>query len=499
MFHHFLHIFRRSISFEKNILFVFSEPLSSPFDRRYHEYLVLSPLYPLYFCALFRQCSWIIKTFFIIICSILHLYILEYIWLTTNLYFPSINLLHHYTTFTLIIFHNLLLILLIYIHEWLEKIDFIWLKQIDNERLMIIRQRNQLIKQTSFILPLRVINYYLNTNSNLSLTQHYHYKYEHMGLLYIRFNVSNNNSLIDFLNHFEYLMKNNEKYLNIVMHKKSTIKELIFSMDLNNSLKSIQQLVELLFQITEHTKTFQINLTACLHIGYVNEILIHFSKYPKIDIWSEHISFIQSLMSKVQLNHCLITSTVYQLLNDLYLFRTAGSIANTQMNIENNTNIYFLLGRLIGDNVFQGRNALPITINQSTNGSIPKSSSTDESQFSQNQYKHNSQTDKNLSTTTSSSGIHNDQQSLLKQSSRKHVRISNSNQPTYRNSLLQALNPTTNHLHQISPIKKLSKMIHVREDSRWGAKDVGTSENKCLMLTQNMINGSTGKLFLNRY
>jgi hypothetical protein len=39
----------------------------------------------------------------------------------------------------------------------------------------------------------------------------------------------------------------------------------------------------------------------------------------------------------------------------LYLFRTAGSIVDTQMNIENHTNIYFLLGRLIGDNVFQVR------------------------------------------------------------------------------------------------------------------------------------------------
>jgi len=281
---------------------------------------------------------------------------LEYIWLTTNSYFPSINILHHYTAFTLIIFHNILLILSSYIHEWLEKIDFIWLKQIDNERLIIIRQRNQLIKQTSLIFPLRVINYYLNTNSNLSLTQHYYSKYDHIGLLYIRFNLINNQDeylLIDFINNINYLLKTNEKYINIVMHKKSTVKELIFSMDLNNSLKSIQQLIELLFQINERLKSFQINLIACLHIGSINEILIHFKKSPKIDIWSEHISFIQLLISKIQINHCLITSSVYNLLNDLYLFRTAGSIINTQMNIDNNTNIYFLLGRLIGDNIFQ--------------------------------------------------------------------------------------------------------------------------------------------------
>lgn len=243
-----------------------------------------------------------------------------------------------------------------YINEWLEKIDFIWFKQIDHERLIIMRQRSQLIKQTSSILPLRVINYYLNTDTNLSLTQHYHSKYDKMGLLYVRFNSSNDKgeySLIKFINDIEYLLKNNEKYVNIVMHKKSTVKEIIFSIDLRDSLKFIQELVEFLFYIDENIKSFQMNITACLHIGYINEVLIHFEKYPKLDIWSEHISFVQLLISKLQMNHCLVTSSVYHLLNDLYLFRIAGSIINTPMNIDNNTNIYFLLGRLIGDNNFQ--------------------------------------------------------------------------------------------------------------------------------------------------
>ncbi|CAF0815708.1 unnamed protein product [Rotaria sordida] len=469
--------------------------------RQYHEYLVLTPIYPLYFCTLFRQCSWLIKTFFIIICSILQLYILEYIWLTTNIYFLSINSLHHYTTLSLIIFHNFLLIILSYIHEWLEKIDFIWFKQIDNERLIIIRQRNQLIKQTSLILPLRVINYYLNTNTNtnLSLIQHYHYKYDQMGLLYIRFNLLNNQdeySLINFINNIEYLLKNNDKYNNIVMHKKSTIKEIIFSIDLLNSLKSIQELVEFLFQINENIKLYhQINLIACLHIGCINEILIHFEKYPKIDIWSEHISFIQLLISKIQINHCLVTSSVYHLLNELYLFRIAGSIIKTSMNIENNTNIYFLLGRLIGDNIFQGRNALPLTINQSNNDILPKSSSIDDSQY---QYKHNYHNDKNPSTTTttttSSSGILNDQQSLLKQSSRKrnHTLNGNSSQSSYRHTLLQALDSTTNNLHQISPMKKFSKMIHSNENNSWSSKETITSASKYLILTQKLLNKSTG-------
>ncbi|CAF5160568.1 unnamed protein product, partial [Rotaria sp. Silwood1] len=117
------------------------------FHRQYDHYLILPPIYVLYLCSIYHQCSWIIKTFFIIICLIVQLCLFEYIWLTTNIYFPSIHPLHHYTTFTLIIFHSFLLIISSYVREWLEKIDFIWLKQIDNERLIIIRQRDELIKQ----------------------------------------------------------------------------------------------------------------------------------------------------------------------------------------------------------------------------------------------------------------------------------------------------------------------------------------------------------------
>ncbi|CAF1592457.1 unnamed protein product [Adineta ricciae] len=461
------------------------------FDRRYHNYLVVAPIYPLYFCTLFRQCSWMIKTFFIICCTILQLYILEYVWLTTSTYFPSINALHHYTSFALVIFHNLLLIILSYIYEWLEKIDFLWLKQIDNERLMIIRQRNQLVKQVSSVLPKRVIDYYLNTNWNLSLTQHYHQKYDRMGLLYIRFSpliTKDEHSLVNCMNNIEYLMRNNEKYQDIVLHRKSNIKEVILSLDIQNSSKSIQNLVELLFQIEEYLQTHQINLTACLHIGSIDEILVHFIQYPKLDLWSEHLSLMQLLISKIQLNHCLVTSSVYQLLNDLYLFRTAGSIIDAQMNIENNTNIYFLLGRLIGDNVFQGRNTLPLVINQPNNDTIPKSSSTDESHHSQF-----SQRDKNLSmtttttttTTTASSDMVNDQQSLLKQPARKHLRPS---QALYRDTLLQALNPTTNNLHQISPIRKLTNLINSNENNSWALREIVANDSTCIMLTQKLIN-----------
>ncbi|CAF2494522.1 unnamed protein product [Rotaria sp. Silwood2] len=520
----------------------------SSFDRQYHDYLILSPIYALYLCSIYHQCSWIIKAFFIITCLIVQLCLFEYIWLTTNIYFPSIHPLHHYTTFTLIIFHSFLLVISSYIREWLEKIDFVWLKQIDNERLIIIRQRDELIKQTSLYLPLRVIDYYLRSDSDLALSQHYHIKYDRMALLYINFlslNIEHEYLLINYINDIEYLLKNNENYIDIVMHKKSTIKEIMFSIDINtdDSIKNLQQLIELLFHIDERLKQISsstINLAACLHIGCVHEILIHFEKYPKIDLWSENITLLQLLISKTQVNHCITTAPIYHLLNDLYLFRTAGSIVSTQINTANNTNIYYLLGRLIGDNVFQGRNALPLTIGHTNVGTVQKSSSTDDSHHSQSSELHcklNSQKEQNhtqastTTTTTSSSIVLNEQQTLLKQSSssssaRKHVRISNHlssiENPSYRQTLLQALNATTknntnnnNTQHQISPIKKLSnrlitkkntpspipkefyvpRMTHLSDNSCWSSREAmiqsETSGSKCLILTQQMLNGST--------
>ncbi|CAF0743350.1 unnamed protein product [Adineta steineri] len=521
---------------------IISESTTPSFDRQYHDYLILSPIYSLYLCSIYRQCSWMIKTLFIISCLIVQLFLFEYIWITTNLYFPSIHRLHHYTTFTLIILHGLLLIISSYVHEWLEKIDFIWLKQINNERLTIVKQRDELIKQTSLFFPLRVIDYYLRTDSDIVLAQHYHTKYDRMALLYVHFyplNIEHEYMLVEYLNDMEYLLKTNEKYIDIVIHRKSTIKEIIFSIDTNtdDSVKSIQQLVELLFQLEERLKQISsstINLSACLHIGCVHEILIHLENYPKIDLWSEHISLLQLLISKTQINHCLTTSAVYHLLNDLYLFRTAGLIVSTQIN---NTNIYYLLGRLIGDNVFQGRNTLPLTIGHTNIGTVQKSSSTDDSHHSQSSQYHdklNCQKEENhiqmstttTTTTTSSSVVLNEQQSLLKHSSstsaRKHVRISNhistTDNPSYRHTLLQALNGTTNnnnHIQQqINPIKKISnrlvtkkdsspsvlkdyvpRMILLSDNSCWSSREAmtpsETSGSKCLILTQQMLNGST--------
>jgi hypothetical protein len=106
------------------------------------------------------------------------------------------------------------------------------------------------------------------------------------------------------------------------------------------------------------------------------------------------------------------------------------------------------------------------------------------------------------------------------------VRISNHfspiENPTYRHTLLQALNATTNNnnnhtQHQLSPIKKISnrlitkkhtpppvsiesyvpRMIHLSDNSCWSSREAmtqsETSGSKCLILTQQMLNGSTGK------
>lgn len=331
------------------------------FDWKYHEYLVLSTIFPLHLCNLYRQTSWMVKTTFILCSLVFQLCLFEYIWLSTRANFPSIRPLQHYTAFTLIILHAFLLIISSYVREWLEKIDFVWLKQIDNERLAVVKQRDDLIKQTSFFLPIRVIKYYLRIDSDPAVSQHYHHHYNRMALLNIRFmseSVEQNYFLVDFHNDIEYLLKTNDKFGEIVLHRKATIKEIIFSLDIDHQdpSKSLQNLIELLFQIDERLKQLASNtiqLKACLHVGNVQEILIHLDKYPKVDLWSDHISLLQLLMSKIQPNHCLTTAPVFHLLNDLYLFRTAGFIVNTQINVSNNTNIYYLLGRLTGDNVFQ--------------------------------------------------------------------------------------------------------------------------------------------------
>ena len=501
-----------------------NETIISPFHRQYHDYLVLSPIYALYFCTIYQQCSWILKTFFLLCCLIIQLCLFEYIWLTTSIYLPSITTFHHYTVFTLIIIHSLLLILSAYVREWLEKIDFVWLKQIDSERLIVHRQREELIKQISFYFPIRVINYYLRNDTNLVLTQHYHVQYEQMALLNVKFIIpeDNNNDdeyfLVDFINDLEYLLKTNENYADIVMQRKSTMKQLLFSTDCHRNKKSLENLVEFLFQLDERLKqmsAYKIHLSACLHIGCVDEILIHLEKSPTIDLWSEHLSLMHILNEKIPVNHCLTTANAYQYLNDSYLFRTAGSIQHTQINLEDHTTIYYLLGRLTGENIFQGRNTLPLTINQSNTDTVQKSSSTDDSQKEPNHIQTSS------TTTTSSSGNLNEQQSLLKQSSRKHVRISNhfssQENPSYRQTLLHALNNSTaNHQsQQLSPIKKFSnrfltkkssspsiskdfivpRMIHLSDNSCFSSREAmtqsETSGSKCLILTQQMLNGST--------
>ena len=351
-----------TMAIRRHILSCFSPTASWAFARQYHDYLVLSPIYPLYFCFLYRQCSWIIKTLFMISCLIVQLCLFEYIWLTTHVYFPSVHPLHHYTALTLIIFHGIILVIASYVREWLEKIDFIWLKQIDNERLTIVRQRDDLVRQTSAFLPIRVINYYLRNDSDLAVSQHYHQKYDRMALLHLRFfplNLEHEYLLVDYLIDVECLLKTKENYAHIVMHRKSTVKEMLFSIDIskgNDPIQGLQELVELLFHIDERLKqisSLSIQLAACLHIGSVQEILIHLEKYPQIDMWGEHVALVQLLITKTQANHCLSTAPVYHLLNDLYLFRTAGSIVGAQTSSATNTNIYYLLGRLIGDNVFQ--------------------------------------------------------------------------------------------------------------------------------------------------
>lgn len=279
--------------------------------------------------------------------------------MTTKTDLSSIHPLHHYTGLVLILFHNLLLVLAAYVHEWLEKLNFLWLKQIDDERAMISHQRDELRREIGSMLPTRAVNYYLESNSNLSLSQHYHFKYDRMGLLLIHFDFFHQDNdqdylLVDFHRQIESLLQSKDSYRNVVMQKRASPRELLFSTDIQHSSTAMLSLVELLLQIEEtlrqqfYTKA---RLSACLHIGCVNEVFIHLEKYPKVDLWGDDLGFMRYLTCNVPVQHCLATKSVYHLLNDLYLFRTAGSIQSN----DHQSTVYYFLGRLIGDNVFQVR------------------------------------------------------------------------------------------------------------------------------------------------
>ncbi|CAF1303702.1 unnamed protein product, partial [Didymodactylos carnosus] len=197
---------------------------------------------------------------------------------------------------------------------------------------------------------------------------------------------------------------------------------------------------ELLFVVQEKLllKKKQLGLTirlcSCVHIGTVNEILLHLEKQLKTDLWSEHITLINRLLNKTQPNHCLTTSTAYTPLKDLYLFRTAGTITN---NDTTTFQIYYLLGRLIGDNIFQGRNTLPLNIGITPfTNTVQTSTSTDSGHSSHlpNGSSHPNNT--KPATTSTSTSSSTDQQTPLvvlekqigeeQKLSQKHVRINSS-------------------------------------------------------------------------
>jgi hypothetical protein len=291
---------------------------------------------------------------FIIVCSIVQLYNFEYIWLHNRLSFVSIESLEHLTSVVLIVCHHLTLIVIFYVHEWLEKLDFLWLKQLDNERKIVYRQRTDFERRMLNVLPARVLNYYLHSNATITSMQHYHVRYEHMALLSVYIHVDQSHFLVNFLQEIQLLVKTTDIFRNIVMKTSSSIKHVLFSVDIQTSRTDLFALVELLFQIDQrlkHDVHRQGHLSACLHIARVNEIFVHFQKQPKVDLWSDDIAFIRHVMSSVPADHCLATKSVYRLLNELYLFRTAGSIHT----VNHQSNIFYLLGRFIGENIFQVR------------------------------------------------------------------------------------------------------------------------------------------------
>lgn len=128
-------------------------------------------------------------------------------------------------------------------------------------------------------------------------------------------------------------------------------------------------------------------------------------------------------------------------------------------------------------------------MNYPARSSIRKSSSTDDSR--QSPLEKNPVQTSSIATTSSSLILPTDEQRLVKDKSTRKT-PTKSNHSSYRHTLLQALNPTTVHSYQLSPIKKLSKLMHCNNLHPSSMKGSKAKTNKCLILTQTMLSGSTG-------
>ena len=132
---------------------------------------------------------------------------------------------------------------------------------------------------------------------------------------------------------------------------------------------NLSLLVEFLFAIQEKINDFNdkmntnCSICASINIGCVTEALVHTEK-PRIDNWGDGVLVADHLLAQSEPNHCIVTEDVYHILKDRYLYRPAGSfyIENKETRDQRYITIYYLLGRLIGDNIFKGRNSLPKVI-----------------------------------------------------------------------------------------------------------------------------------------
>jgi hypothetical protein len=103
-------------------------------------------------------------------------------------------------------------------------------------------------------------------------------------------------------------------------------------------------------------------------------------------------------------------------------------------------------------------------------------------------------TSSTATTTTSSIGLPNDRQSLLKSMpTDKHT--NGIDQSMYRHKLLQAVNPASTDAYQRSPLKKLSKLMHYHQRPTMSTEEKDVQASQCLILTQTMLNrSSTGRI-----
>lgn len=281
---------------------------------------------------------------------------------------------------------SLFMCFIAYLYEMLFRIEFFKIDEENEANICIANNNKQLNKQLRSYLPKRAINFYL---SNQDASQ-YHYfssnpqvailnviiKHESKNVQNKMSSLLNGNQDLEYCKDYLSIMNSINQILQKDRFDSIGLKKCIgthfiatcgFKEDNYSLASSLTILIEFLFSIQEKINdfndkmNFNCSISASINIGHVTEALVHVEK-PQIDNWGNGILLAKLIGDQAEPNHCVVTEDVYNILKDRYLYRPAGSfIVDDSITClpTPHIQIYYLLGRIIGDNIFKGKQSLP--------------------------------------------------------------------------------------------------------------------------------------------